>query len=1257
MDDAALARCLGRFERRGCGAWTRARSRACPSPRPAGSRRSELAAQSPARLTAAMRARRIARRSRRRGELAARLALLALVALSRLARASDEADASVLVTVSACAPAAPSGALPAAGVRVADANARADETDPRPLLDDDRRPSPFATPSAVLLRVAPWVGGGAQVTLGVNWWNPAGSPAPSPAPAPRPTGRAVRPASSSPPSSHDPTSASSSPKRLRVDPSPAVRIRTGARFGVGMTAIVLAATRSRSSSLAALDAAEAFLAALPSTELASVWILSLAPRPILVSDFRRLDRGGASHVRARLREVRDALEGRKPATETDPERATNLFATNVSSPTRATRTSALASTLDAAAPRGATSARARVRQGALASVLAEIARVRNDAEGPAARDVVVVAPRRFDVGAANRAASDRVDATRGGGRWALSWLVRGGGDAVRLDAEAGPERGGPPAVLTIRAGWSEGGARRLAATILERRENVVRVGVCPRSREAADTADTDASASFAFSFEVPTTSEGGPSAAAGGVERDANVTVLGGARAVSGRAFAAEENQSKNARRDARRRIACRAPRPDPGPASHLGGSATACDARAAARDAFPYPDAVFLTMTPTQRAAFDARRAFHRGTWEEMLWAKTDMELGVRLGEASAAIPATARFRGVSSFRDCERRKSLRVNLEGGDARRLARGAASDEFLLVSMCYDDRYVKTKLVASLASEVGLFPHESAYVRVLVENPGAEKEDSRWENEGLYLLMDDPVASLERQKARLGAVVRRRNDAKRATEPVKGEPDVKRPKSLPGRKATLRRYDDVALVAGSCDVSEAGACRAALDERLDVEQYLTWMALMTFVESGDYVDEAWFFASSELELAPGSGEDAEREGRRDRLRFETHQWDQDDAFQPCHHDGENALADPRGLLHCAEADVDRVLLRDGAVYASYVDALERLLREDLAPAVVARVAETQARQIERALADDETAEGLEELIAANPEARTRRGALEDIEGSLGFYAWSLEQRRRELLRRVAAYRDEEEANQNIRTEPDGGGRSARTSEPMRALVASGDLELRASLRAFAYDANATQELVARNVVVRNRGKHTLRLGGRRGLVVSVVLRFDRDVVYEGKPYAAEPEEFRAACWRDAYRADDVATARATDTDGGEGGGRTTPAKICQTNAAVFAPGGFAAEAVRFPVRLAVRVGKRALVVRVLGASPNVTATGDDAGSRTADDSARAVALPPGRSLALGKISLHHAHWLPFADAGIASVDRDGEPLVRLLARER
>ena len=105
-----------------------------------------------------------------------------------------------------------------------------------------------------------------------------------------------------------------------------------------------------------------------------------------------------------------------------------------------------------------------------------------------------------------------------------------------------------------------------------------------------------------------------------------------------------------------------------------------------------------------------------------------------------------------------------------------------------------------------------------------------------------------------------------------------------------------------------------------------------------------------------------------------------------------------------------------------MYASYVDALDRLLREDLAPAVVARVAETQARQIERALADDETAEGLEELIAANPAGDARGAARWKISRKpAGSTRGANNDAEAELLRRVAAYRDEEEANQNIETE--------------------------------------------------------------------------------------------------------------------------------------------------------------------------------------------------------------------------------------------
>ena len=51
-----------------------------------------------------------------------------------------------------------------------------------------------------------------------------------------------------------------------------------------------------------------------------------------------------------------------------------------------------------------------------------------------------------------------------------------------------------------------------------------------------------------------------------------------------------------------------------------------------------------------------------------------------------------------------------------------LAPGSASDRFLLISMCYDDRYLKTALVGGMAAELELFPHAFSYVRLITENP-------------------------------------------------------------------------------------------------------------------------------------------------------------------------------------------------------------------------------------------------------------------------------------------------------------------------------------------------------------------------------------------------------------------------------------------------------------------------------------------------------------------------------------------------------
>ena len=98
-------------------------------------------------------------------------------------------------------------------------------------------------------------------------------------------------------------------------------------------------------------------------------------------------------------------------------------------------------------------------------------------------------------------------------------------------------------------------------------------------------------------------------------------------------------------------------------------------------------------------------------------------------------------------------------------------RGALSDKFLLISMCIDDRYVKTYLVLSMAKKLGLFPHAIRYVRLRIRTRGRRGI----EHGGLYLLMDEPKSALARSHNELAVVVRRRNDPARKTMSIKAIP--------------------------------------------------------------------------------------------------------------------------------------------------------------------------------------------------------------------------------------------------------------------------------------------------------------------------------------------------------------------------------------------------------------------------------------------------------------------------------------------------
>ena len=627
----------------------------------------------------------------------------------------------------------------------------------------------------VVLRVSPWVGGGAQVTLGVRWDDPLGDTESDTKHARSGRNVSVQAAQSA--------AEPSEPRALVINESRAdatnisgdafFQVATARAGGVvGATVIAIDPGSSLATATAAVETALAVLRGVPRDEEVAVFALVSAntagevrktEKPLLVADFRAPRLGGARHLERRTRAFLRAFAKQRnsvtPVTPVSTEEPPIIDADD--DETRITDTR-----LDAARTNDAqteTTRRMRVVLQSRASslfdaLLGELASWRADPEGPVARDVVLIAPTaptalrlenatcletfesRGDVA---NAAFGRSSVPEGGG-WALTTMLA---DAEALsppkifELRDSSATGSASRALVIVTGWGARAAASRAALVRARRRNVARVGVC--GLRIAETR----SELGRFSFRARLGASGG----------HFRCSVQAPTRAFPSATHRDEDEDER-----------------------FFFAGAPVCDAAAAAADAYPYPDAIAIRMSPAQRARFDAKRSFFRGSHFASLAAKTDTkarvqfvypfrektkplqkdakdafdrtsshERVVRASDAEASIPLAAkvRFRGVSSLRDCARRKSMKVNLRGRGRFRLAPGSAGDEFLLISMCYDDRYVKSKLVFSLAKRLGAFPHAARYVRVLIENPlvgSVRREKTPWRD-------DDDDADVKKKK--------------------------------------------------------------------------------------------------------------------------------------------------------------------------------------------------------------------------------------------------------------------------------------------------------------------------------------------------------------------------------------------------------------------------------------------------------------------------------------------------------------------------
>lgn len=395
------------------------------------------------------------------------------------------------------------------------------------------------------------------------------------------------------------------------------------------------------------------------------------------------------------------------------------------------------------------------------------------------------------------------------------------------------------------------------------------------------------------------------------------------------------------------------------------------CDAESAARDEFPFGESVDIVLSSSEMAVWDRRN-------EDS--SEAPFTLHLKIGE-SAPIKAVASFRGQTSL-EC-RRKSLNVDLGGHEPFPLAPRAAAAELYLISMCKDSGYYQQVLANRFMRKMGLFPLEFRFVDLRLNDV----------SRGVYLLLEKPTHTLRRSMTDVDRVVRRRAGHERWIE---AEVEYPNPSSDEEEEELLAEFHELAALV---DTTAPDMIYDVLSQRMDLDNYLRWLAFNTLLRNGDYVDEAIFYASTE-----GVGDASE-------LYFRTMGWDHDDLNSACHHDGSLALIDPHGIVYCAEDEIDLALIVSDDVYGRYIDHLELLIEETLTDEILEAELVIVREQLFSVLDEDEICAAMTELrdyVPENPSCADVRG---EIDGRMDGFLAAIAARRVALVDLIEAWRSE------------------------------------------------------------------------------------------------------------------------------------------------------------------------------------------------------------------------------------------------------
>lgn len=299
-----------------------------------------------------------------------------------------------------------------------------------------------------------------------------------------------------------------------------------------------------------------------------------------------------------------------------------------------------------------------------------------------------------------------------------------------------------------------------------------------------------------------------------------------------------------------------------------------------------------------------------------------------IKEGNEVSKINVALNTRGQTSLKKFSR-KNLAVKIAKGESNKVEtqKGEAKEkqkieianvkgkELILSASPEDMLATKNMIVYRLYKLAGIPTLKTAYSEVIING----------ESEGLYMVTENPKDYLMKELDSDIVIRRRYNDVMDLEKVKKGisEQDAaKYTAEIAQLHLSLRKLNGQELVD-------------TLTKKLDLKEYMQWLAVNYIIQNGDYSDEVFFYGKKDVK----TGE----------MLFRIFPWDLDDTFSPTMHQsiipgGINTAAEERSrkqMLYSFESRIERAIVGSPELMRMYFSVMEEVVNK-LSPEGVRKV---------------------------------------------------------------------------------------------------------------------------------------------------------------------------------------------------------------------------------------------------------------------------------------------------------------------------